>query len=1344
MTEDHTTGITTTTTTATTSSSNNKNHPSIVDMMKTSNTTTTSSSLIQDAPPTTNGTSTRLPQHTTTTTTILQEEEGSDTSDPHKTTVVFPSALVGSIVGTRSASGTMVELKGTGSFDVMALSSSSSSAPLVEVVEEDTVVSSPPHGNSGGRLRAQTAPSVLSSGDREVVVSPTIATTTTTTNATSTTITSSPTPTFVATSNTTDKTTATTTTTNPDGSYNSATDSNSNNDMMSTTITTNNNNNDSTNNTSLNQTASYCGADEDDDDEDIRRAMAMALAIQNHPHLTPHEIHELLGTTAPQSSVLLSNSRPKPTKTVPTTTASSLLSSFTTAAAAATSSSSSTSSSIKPSRFTQMFSSFATTTAATTTGTTPVSHTSSTSNNNNNNISNAADGDRTMTTNANSTFTTNTTTSETTTANVMPPPLPPIEEISSIAATSTNKVVTTEPTMSSSSGMTPSTTPNVLGLSSQIPRGLTVSTTITTTTDDARLPSPTMIDTLTTTASHATTMNDVVIPTTTVTNNGSHTTIPSHELPTTTATSSTIPTVTTNTTPSAAATATISPSFSKQISQRSAMLFKSGSRNTNMSHSVTGSGGSVPSATALPLPLKSSLPSPSVRISGIAWKRRGGMGKYSSSHAWERRRIELVGTKLLYYIMDENDDTTTNVNPTADDTSHHSRSVVDPNALDTPTTSIGNITGRKGTWLESTGMNFTSSISSALGVTEGMNNKEPRGFLDLAKEKATVHAAFGHSGAPTPFAISIKVRAETKWKLCFDRHSIEMDWLAAISDVVIQCSVDAYNGYLLEAADPANHSDFTLFHPPAIKDGPALTKAGASTPTTTSTAIMGSSTQHRLWMLEDYNVSNVSHIADVRNDESFPVLPYMDDKATERDMTGRTGDDVFYKTETKNIGEDMAGTENTTSAEVVATQVYETTTTIDHDMIQDTILSESNQHWVVPQDKLPYILLIVNLALFYARASSTSITGFWSMFVGTNFGILWCFVKEPTWQSLVDLINSAPTTTTAKSTLSATNSKLTTRSATIPELNSKIASIEVNHETINPSSDSSVQKTSGYVPAAGSTCVHLKDPSDIPQNAKGETFAGWCNVPGEILAIRSHGYAVTKKKVPSPGELYECIHLEVFESPQRYPDMAKRVQLPKVEFDDDVQLKTWRCPDLFIISIALPTDPPRMGKASSDGGGYTITMYYRMKAETREILRRVTADGYDPSSEVIKEDEIQTSKVNAVRLLEEWIRRAPTDHKFQSRFKIVPNAHNLKEIGMPSWISKYNGKPFLIKRPGVTGFLFAHPELSCVEFDVSLHPFPYLAKQAICFMKESYFKKVLVSFGFVIEGRADDEVRGFI
>jgi hypothetical protein len=83
--------------------------------------------------------------------------------------------------------------------------------------------------------------------------------------------------------------------------------------------------------------------------------------------------------------------------------------------------------------------------------------------------------------------------------------------------------------------------------------------------------------------------------------------------------------------------------------------------------------------------------------------------------------------------------------------------------------------------------------------------------------------------------------------------------------------------------------------------------------------------------------------------------------------------------------------------------------------------------------------------------------------------------------------------------------------------------------------------------------------------------------------------------------------------------------------------------------------------------------------------------------------------------------------------QVVPHAQNLKEIGLPSWIAKYNGKPFLIKRLGETGLMYRHPEKSCIEFDISLHPFLYLAKQGIFYMKDMFFKKVLITFGFLIE-----------
>ncbi|GKY97789.1 hypothetical protein MPSEU_000737100 [Mayamaea pseudoterrestris] len=648
-----------------------------------------------------------------------------------------------------------------------------------------------------------------------------------------------------------------------------------------------------------------------------------------------------------------------------------------------------------------------------------------------------------------------------------------------------------------------------------------------------------------------------------------------------------------------------------------------------------------------------------LRLSGLAWKRRGGMGKFTAS-AWELRRFELRGTKLMYFsekgilLPDGGDEA----------------SIVTTNSFEEHKDLEGISVAKRATWLDQAAATWSAAPSDPAS---------PRGDMDLAKEKAVVQVSYGHSGAPSPFALSIKVGSDTKWKLCFNQHKTLMTWLAALSDVVVQCSVDQYNANLLAAADPSYQGDVSaVLLPPSVVNKPP--------------AIGAEKDVNRLWMCEKFAIGNVVEDS-YKGDEAVVAV-------------GTTGDlsDVDLDESTRSLL-DFEPSEETAIA-------------LDHSAARAAAEDNSEKVWSIPAHNLRWLAGLVNAGLFLARSSSTPTEGFWYIFLLTNIGFYLCLVKEPSWQSLLQHVKATAQPSVA--------------GAVVPGMRLKSAAgvAVVASATTLPLAK----------PIAGTTTVQLKEPRDPPVNAKGEHFAAWRAVPGDGVLVRSHGYNSTKAKVPSPGELYELVKVDIFESPHRYPDMASRVVLPKCDFDDGGKPKTWRTPDIFVISLALPTDPPSaFAKTSSDGGGYTITMYYRMHKDTREILRRVTADGYDPSQE--KLDDPQKSKVNAARLLEEWVRRAPSDPKYQARFKVVSNAHNLDEIGMPSWISKYNGKPFLVKRAGVTGFLLSHPELSCIEFDVSLHPFPYLCKQALSYMKDTYFKKVLVTFGFTIEGRADDEVR---
>ena len=192
-------------------------------------------------------------------------------------------------------------------------------------------------------------------------------------------------------------------------------------------------------------------------------------------------------------------------------------------------------------------------------------------------------------------------------------------------------------------------------------------------------------------------------------------------------------------------------------------------------------------------------------ISGVVWKRRGGLtaklGSYEN--AWEKRYMELRGNVILYYECESNESNKT-------------------------------ITGAE------------THLSSS--------PKEPRGYLDLVAEKAAISATYGHSGAPSPFAISIKVglAQETKWKLCFDHHETQMDWLVKISDVCIKSSVDDYNQALLKATNPNNHAESSLLprSPPVYEPG----NGDGSVKSKRNSAV------HTLWSLEDYTITNISYL----------------------------------------------------------------------------------------------------------------------------------------------------------------------------------------------------------------------------------------------------------------------------------------------------------------------------------------------------------------------------------------------------------------------------------------------------------------------------------------------------
>lgn len=144
-------------------------------------------------------------------------------------------------------------------------------------------------------------------------------------------------------------------------------------------------------------------------------------------------------------------------------------------------------------------------------------------------------------------------------------------------------------------------------------------------------------------------------------------------------------------------------------------------------------------------------------LEGVAWKRRGGFGKFSDTvgagSSWQRRRIALTSKGLSYYNASSSGD-----NDTADD---------------------------------------SSSSKSVVGDT-------PRGTLSILSDHATITATYpADASQPTPYALAIKTTDSisntevTKWKLCFDDRETQLLWLVALTDIVAEVSVKEFNARVL-------------------------------------------------------------------------------------------------------------------------------------------------------------------------------------------------------------------------------------------------------------------------------------------------------------------------------------------------------------------------------------------------------------------------------------------------------------------------------------------------------------------------------------------------------------------
>ena len=106
----------------------------------------------------------------------------------------------------------------------------------------------------------------------------------------------------------------------------------------------------------------------------------------------------------------------------------------------------------------------------------------------------------------------------------------------------------------------------------------------------------------------------------------------------------------------------------------------------------------------------------------------------------------------------------------------------------------------------------------------------------------------------------------------------------------------------------------------------------------------------------------------------------------------------------------------------------------------------------------------------------------------------------------------------------------------------------------------------------------------------------------------------------------------------------------------------------------------------------------------------------------------------AVKLFAEWCRRAEDEPAFRGRFKTMCVLDDIGNLGLPGFISNYNGKPVLINKSGTM-----LRRSNYIEMNINVHQFAFIAKKAL-YSLQPKFPRMVLNVGFTIEGRDDTEL----
>mmetsp|Transcript_17637 Transcript_17637/g.23538 ORF Transcript_17637/g.23538 Transcript_17637/m.23538 type:complete len:371 (-) Transcript_17637:351-1463(-) len=212
-------------------------------------------------------------------------------------------------------------------------------------------------------------------------------------------------------------------------------------------------------------------------------------------------------------------------------------------------------------------------------------------------------------------------------------------------------------------------------------------------------------------------------------------------------------------------------------------------------------------------------------------------------------------------------------------------------------------------------------------------------------------------------------------------------------------------------------------------------------------------------------------------------------------------------------------------------------------------------------------------------------------------------------------------------------------------------------------------------------------------------------------------YKKTKTKAPSCNALCDLISCDFIHA-ETFLDNAKNAfNLPNIPGVTDVDTGLEYVPPMFVVNSWLPTkDHGAFSNGRIEKPSYIVVMVFAISEWVLEELKDI--EKASPG----------------VRLFAEWCRVSDTDPDFKGRFKAIGMVEDIESLGIPGFITKFNGKPALISKSGT----FSRHE-NYIELSTNIHMWQYIARKGLVTLLP-HFPRFVVNVGFTIEGRSDEDL----